>query len=105
MSSSLMVHRYGKKYRTFRVYTIITNQPFRSKIGIKDKVILKQFDLVDCWLFSKSEGLWIKSDRLLSEQSPQILYLELCIKIVKPDGQVGIVLPEGLFGNRNDGYI
>src|SRR5208283_3235950 len=32
-------------------------------------------------------------------------FIELCVKRLKPGGRMGIVLPEGVFGNRQEGYV
>ena len=42
---------------------------------------------------------------ILGAQAPQVLFLELCVRMLKPGGRLGIVLPEGIFGNRGDAYI
>ena len=36
---------------------------------------------------------------------PQVLFLELCVRALKPGGRMGIVLREGLFGNKGSSYI
>jgi type I restriction enzyme M protein len=84
---------------------VLTNPPFGAKIGVNDKAILKQFDLGYNWIYSKTNGKWEKSAQLLNEQAPQTLFIELCLKLLKEDGVLGIVLPEGIFGNKGDGYI
>lgn len=42
---------------------------------------------------------------MLSQQPPQILFIERCIQLLKENGKLGIVLPEGIFGNPSDRYI
>ena len=37
--------------------------------------------------------------------APQILFIERCIDLLKPGGKMGIVLPEGIFGNPSQSYI
>jgi len=84
---------------------VLTNPPFGAKIGITDKNILKQYDLGYNWTFVASKGHWEKSNHLRNEQDPQTLFIELCLRLLKDNGILGIVLPEGIFGNRGDGYI
>jgi type I restriction enzyme M protein len=31
--------------------------------------------------------------------------LELCVRLLRPGGRLGIVLPEGMFGNKGEGYV
>ena len=42
---------------------------------------------------------------MVKSQAPQILFIELCVKLLKPHGILSIVLPEGVFGNGTFGYI
>ena len=84
---------------------ILTNPPFGARIGIRDTDILRQFDLGHRWARAKSDMGWQQTNDVLSSQAPQILFLELCVTKLKPGGRLGIVLPEGVFGNRGQGYI
>jgi type I restriction enzyme M protein len=84
---------------------VLTNPPFGAKIGITDKSILKQYELGYNWTFVSSKGHWEKTNHLRNEQDPQTLFIELCLNLIKENGVFGIVLPEGIFGNRGDGYI
>lgn len=61
------------------------------------------------------EGLWVADYELgcrpgaehseLPSQRPEILFIERCVKLVKPGGVVALVLPEGLFAGKTYGYI
>lgn len=84
---------------------IIANPPFGSKIGIKSKEILEQFDFGYNWELDKVSGIWSKTSQLLTSQDPQMLFLELSIRLLKKGGRMGIVLPEGMFGNSRQAYI
>lgn len=89
----------------FNADIVLTNPPFGAKIGITDKDILKQYELGYNWVFVQSKGCWEKTNHLRAEQDPQTLFIELCLRLLKNEGLMGIVLPEGLFGNKGDGYI
>ncbi|MEM8504473.1 MAG: N-6 DNA methylase, partial [Cyanobacteria bacterium P01_D01_bin.1] len=84
---------------------VITNPPFGSKIPVKSQDILSQYELGYQWVFSKDKQAWVKTSTLRSLQDPQTLFIELCIDLLKEEGTMGIVLPEGLFGNKTSGYI
>jgi type I restriction enzyme M protein len=84
---------------------IITNPPFGTKIGITDQKILRDYSLAHKWAFSKSENRWKITNTLLPKQDPQVLFIELCTRLLKPSGKLGIVLPEGIVANRHSGYI
>jgi type I restriction enzyme M protein len=87
-----------------RFDVILTNPPFGSRIPIEDKTLLSQYDLARGWT-QTSEFHWTMSTAVRSAQDPQVLFIELCVKRLKPGGRMGIVLPEGVFGNRQEGYI
>jgi len=84
---------------------LITNPPFGAKIPIKGERILSQYYLGFKWKFDKEEKRWEKTNRLHDSQPPQILFIERCLQLLKPGGRMGIVLPEGILGNIEDGYI
>lgn len=88
----------------FRFDVVLTNPPFGSRIPIQDKAILRNFDLAHGWI-CHGEGKWSMAPVLLNGQDPQILFIELCVKMLRPGGRMGIVLPEGVFGNRQEGYV
>ena len=83
---------------------VLTNPPFGTKIGIKDKQTLSKFDFGRQWTKGK-DGKWMMSGLQRTVQDPQILFLEYCVRALKPGGRMGIVLPEGVFGNRSQGYV
>ncbi|HUJ09946.1 MAG TPA: N-6 DNA methylase [Verrucomicrobiae bacterium] len=88
----------------FRFDVVLTNPPFGSRIPIQDKAILRNYELAHSWI-SLSENKWSMTPVLLNAQDPQILFIELCVKMLRPGGRMGIVLPEGVFGNRQEGYV
>jgi len=87
----------------FNADYVLTNPPFGAKIKVTEQDILKQFSLGHKWLHHDSG--WLQETQARDAQDPQILFIELCIKLLKPGGQMGIVLPEGVFGNTNTGYV
>ncbi|MFW9853616.1 MAG: N-6 DNA methylase [Candidatus Thorarchaeota archaeon] len=88
---------------------VITNPPFGSKISIKNQEILNSFELGHRWQKSKDKESgtirWTKTASLLDSRPPQILFIELALSLLKDDGRLGIVLPDGIFGNPTDRYI
>lgn len=83
---------------------IVTNPPFGSKIPIKDRNILEQFELAQIWA-KEGENRWVKTGRLQSSVPPEILFIERCVQFLKPGGRLGIVLPDSLLGSPGLGYI
>ena len=84
---------------------IVTNPPFGAKIGLKDETILGDFDFGRIWTQDKLRGTWVQTGGICSSEDPQILFLELCVRALKPGGRLGIVLPEGVFGNKQTSYV
>jgi type I restriction enzyme M protein len=82
---------------------VFTNPPFGAKIPIDNKEILEKYDLAYKWDYK--DDIWIKQDKLIKKQPPQILFIERCIQLLNDGGKLGIVLPEGLFGNPSNRYI
>ena len=83
---------------------VCTNPPFGAKIPIKSKDILENYHLGHKWK-KASDKLWKMTKGLLDKQSPQVLFIERCLEFLKPGGRMGIVLPDGIFGNPSDQYI
>jgi len=82
---------------------VITNPPFGAKIKVTERDILRQYALGHKWTLTATG--WLEEGNVREAQDPQILFLELCIKLLRPDGRLGIVLPEGVFGNHTLGYV
>ena len=84
---------------------VMTNPPFGSDIPITEENILKNFDLAHNWE-PDGEGGFRKTGALKSSVAPEILFVERCLKWIKPGtGRMGIVLPDGILGNPAAEYI
>jgi type I restriction enzyme M protein len=84
---------------------LMTNPPFGSKGKVTDKRILKQFELGYKWKQDKGTGKWTKTDELQNGQVPDILFIERCLQLLKDDGRMAIVLPDGNLNNSSLGYV
>ncbi|MFZ5800288.1 MAG: N-6 DNA methylase [Candidatus Omnitrophota bacterium] len=82
---------------------ILTNPPFGAKIPVVGKELLGQYKLGHQW--SEFDEKWTMTNSLFDKQPPQILFIERCVQLLKEDGRLGIILPEGIFGNPSDKYI
>ncbi|MHA1147121.1 MAG: N-6 DNA methylase [Promethearchaeota archaeon] len=83
---------------------ILTNPPFGAKIPIDNKEVLKNYQLGHTWK-NINRNHWKMQDTLVKRQPPQILFIERCVQLLKDGGKIGIVLPEGIFGNPTNRYI
>lgn len=85
-------------------YVLLTNPPFGSKIPVRGEEKLKQFELGHKWKLNKKNGEWEKG-KLKDNEAPQILFIERCLQLLKDGGRMAIVLPDGIYGNNQLGYI
>jgi len=83
--------------------SILTNPPFGAKIPINNKELLNEYEFGHIW--KNIDEKWQKQEKIVKQQPPQILFIERCIQLLKESGKLGIVLPEGIFGNPSDRYI
>ena len=95
-----------RNHKTLEYFdVIVTNPPFGSKIPVKDKNVLEQFELAHIWENNKKAGTWKMTDRLQSSVPPEILFIERCTQLLVPGGRMGIVLPDSILGAPGLGYI
>lgn len=95
-----------RNYKTIEFFdVIVTNPPFGSKIPIKDKSILEQYELAHVWENDKKTNTWTMTERLQASVPPEILFVERCTQFLVPGGRMGIVLPDNILGAPGLGYI
>ncbi|MEW5985618.1 MAG: N-6 DNA methylase [Chloroflexota bacterium] len=83
---------------------ILTNPPFGSKGKVEDQNILKSYILARRWNKLPGDG-WEATKMVLAGQSPDILFIEKCLKLLRPGGRMAIVLPDGLLQNVSNSHI
>jgi type I restriction enzyme M protein len=83
---------------------VLTNPPFGADIPVTETHILEQYDLADKWEKTKAGSFRKTGEKELSV-APEVLFIERCIKWLKPGGRMGIVLPDGILSNPSDDYI
>lgn len=89
-----------------KVDLIFTNPPFGSKIPVDDPAILEKYDLGHSWSYDEKDDIWIMGDGIQKSQPPEILFIERCVKFLKPGtGRVAMVLPDGILGSPGLGYV
>lgn len=82
---------------------ILTNPPYGSKLKIDDKNILSHYELGHQWKLI--DGCYSKTQKGQDYQTPQVLFIERCLELLKPNGRLGIVAPESMFCNPSHKYI
>ena len=81
---------------------VLTNPPFGTQGKINDRSVLRRFDLGHRCEFTLEGVVRVGS---LTQQVPEILFVEQCIRLLRPGGRLGIVLPNGVFENSSLQYI
>lgn len=84
---------------------VLTNPPFGSKIISGSEEIRREYDLAFKWKLNKNNGRYEKTQILDKNTPPQILFIELCIKLLKENGRLGIVVPESMISNSSNNHI
>jgi type I restriction enzyme M protein len=83
---------------------LLTNPPFGSKGKIEDQRILKSYVLARRWNRTSNDE-WEVTRNVLAGQSPEVLFIEKCLKLLRPGGRMAIVLPDGLLQNVSNGHV
>ena len=85
---------------------LFTNPPFGSKIPIDEPSILETYELGHVWNYDAHTDTWTRTDAVQKSQPPEILFIERCVKFLKPGtGRCAIVLPDGILGSPGLGYV
>ena len=79
---------------------ILMNPPFGKKCVIDDTSILRNYALGHKW--KKENGKFVKTNTVSETRTPDILFVEKALNLLKPGGRAAIVLPDGIIGN--DGF-
>lgn len=84
---------------------VLTNPPFGAKIKVGSESSLRSFDLAHKWVRQKGASCFVKKEDLAVSPTPQVLFLELCIRLLKEGGRLGLVLPESMVSNKATSYV
>jgi type I restriction enzyme M protein len=76
---------------------LLTNPPFGSKGKITDAGLLARYEL---GIRPRARGL-----KLPPAQTPEILFIERSLALLRPGGRMAIVLPDGLLQNSSCRYL
>jgi len=83
---------------------ILTNPPFGANIVAGSIETLSKFLLAYKWKLDKKNG-YVRTKDLQTNVPPQVLFVEQCINLLKPNGRLGIVVPESLISSKKYGYV
>lgn len=91
----------GEELNRFDV--ILTNPPFGSNISAGSEETLRKFDLAH--KFRRRGDQYIDIGSINSSIPPQIVFFEQCLRLLKPNGRLGIVIPESMISSSKYGYV
>ena len=80
---------------------VFANPPFGSKIKVGSETAKTRFDLAKKWSLDKITNTFTITDKFITNPSPQILFLEIILKLLKEGGRLGIVVPESMISNSS----
>lgn len=84
---------------------LLTNPPFGARIRAGSTEARRRYDLAHKWSRDRATGVWSKGTDLSKQTSPQILFVERCVQLVKPGGRLGMVVPESLLTSTTAAYV
>ena len=82
---------------------VLTNPPFGTQGKITNNELLSDYQLGYKWF--KNNNRYTISHNILRGQTPEILFIERCIQLLRPGGKLGIVLPNGHLENSSLEYL
>lgn len=82
---------------------VLANPPFGAKIVAASPQVLRRFDLGYRWTASK-KGDYVRG-AALDGVPPQVLFIERCLKLARPGGRLGLVVPESLLSSRSYRHV
>ena len=86
---------------------LFTNPPFGMRLPIMEASILEQYDLAHVWDYDSATDVWaLREPRVLTKsQPPEVLFVERCVRFLKPGGILAIVLPDAILGAPGLGHV
>ncbi|MCS6919752.1 MAG: N-6 DNA methylase [Fimbriimonadales bacterium] len=82
---------------------VLANPPFGSRGKVNDPQLLQRYDLGYRW--QRTPQGWRLVPALTAGQSPEILFIELCLRLVRPGGRLAVVLPDGILQNATTEHV
>jgi type I restriction enzyme M protein len=84
---------------------IMTNPPFGKKLKVTEQSILSQYSLGHRWRKIRGSDDYEQTPAVSDGQTPQILFIERSLDLLKDGARMGIVLPESMMCNPSHRFI
>ena len=82
---------------------LLTNPPFGKDIKVDGNEKLNQYDLGHLW--KEKDNVYVRDNKLKKEETPQIIFIERSLQLLRDGGRLGIILPETFFHAPNSRYV
>lgn len=83
---------------------IFTNPPFGTNIQSGTIETLRKYLLAYKYKRSK-DGAFMQSCEINEAVPPQVVFMEQCVRLVRPGGTIGIVVPESMISSKKYSYV
>lgn len=84
---------------------VMSNPPFGSKIVSASDAVRGSYLLGRKWRKKRGADAFDPTGVLMKNVPPQVLFVERILRLLKPSGRFGIVLPESLVSSGSYGYV
>ena len=100
------VNHDGSPFEDRQFDAILTNPPFGAKIIAADAKTLLRYELARKWVKADRDSVeFVANGAMNISTAPQILFVELCLNLLKPGGFLGAVLPESLVSTKSYQFV
>lgn len=86
-----------------RFDVILTNPPFGSNISAGSEETLGKFVLAHKYRYRGEK--YIDTGTVNPSIPPQVVFFEQCLRLLKSEGRLGIVVPESMISSHKYGYV
>jgi type I restriction enzyme M protein len=85
---------------------VLTNPPFGAKIVAASQSTLLRYELARKWVKSLGpKESFVPNGGMNTSTPPQVLFVERCLKLLKPGGFLGAILPESIISSKSHAYV
>lgn len=86
------------------VDVVLTNPPFGRNIVAGSEHVATTFELAKKWKQDR-EGRWLPTIETAATTPPQVLFIERCVRLLRPGGRLGAIVPESLLSGKSYRYV
>ncbi len=84
---------------------VLTNPPFGKRIVAASQKTQGLFDLGHHWKLNRGQARYERTTDLLRSVPPQVLFVEKCLSLLRPNGRLGVVVPESLVTSKSYRHV